>query len=168
MGSCPRRLAHWFSECSVLATDRLFPFTSFRCCVCVCVCVDFVVITRLDQSYSESTRSSLFKHQQTLFFSYSYWCDLTRRLTLVEPVSRMWVPLAARSDCAKSGVYKTEVLVWRLVICGLSWMQMSAWRWGTRVWEVNDEWRWWKHGQTALKSTEIQIENRENRGFVHT
>ena len=38
-----------------------------------------------------------------------------------------------------NGVYKTEVLVWRLVICGAIWAQMSAWRWGTRVWEVNDE-----------------------------
>ena len=34
---------------------------------------------------------------------------------------------------------KTEVLIWRLVICGVMWAQMSAWRWGTRVWEVNDE-----------------------------
>ena len=25
------------------------------------------------------------------------------------------------------------------VICRVVWTQMSAWRWGTRVWEVNDE-----------------------------
>ena len=36
-------------------------------------------------------------------------------------------------------VYKTEVVVWRLVICGVIWAQMSAWRWGSRVWEVNDD-----------------------------
>ena len=41
--------------------------------------------------------------------------------------------------CDITGVYKTEVLVWRLVICGVIWTPMSAWRWETRVWEVNGQ-----------------------------
>ena len=40
--------------------------------------------------------------------------------------------------CSISGRQNRE-LVWRLVICGVIWTQMSAWRWETRVWEVNDE-----------------------------
>ena len=42
-------------------------------------------------------------------------------------------------DGGGPGVEKTEVLVRRLVICGVIWTQLSAYRWGTRVWEVNDE-----------------------------
>ena len=30
-------------------------------------------------------------------------------------------------------------LVWRLVICGTIWAQMSAWKLGTRGWEVGGE-----------------------------
>ena len=39
----------------------------------------------------------------------------------------------------RPGVETTEILVRRLVICGVIWTQLSAWSWGTRVWEVNDE-----------------------------
>ena len=49
--------------------------------------------------------------------------------------SRDWAVVADMQPA----VYKTEVSVWRLVICGAIRAQMSAWRWGARVWEVNDE-----------------------------
>ena len=68
---------------------------------------------------------------------------------------------------AAQGWEKYEVLVRRLVICGVIWTQMSAWRWGTRVWEVNDEWRWLKHGQTALKSAANQQKTVKTEVFFH-
>ena len=41
--------------------------------------------------------------------------------------------------CGHPGMYKIDVLIWWSLICGVIWTQMSAWRWGTRVWEVDGE-----------------------------